>query len=84
MSWLIAPNALIVEHAAVPEVEGPPSVRKGRSGGAAPGTIATALVRLSAAYLEVVCKLTRPEHSCHGRTKLLRWSASVQMKDYGL
>ena len=58
MSWLIAPNALIVEHAAVPEVAGPPSVRKGRSGGAAPGAIATASVRLSA-YLGNVSKLTR-------------------------
>ena len=44
MSWLIAPNALIVEHAAVPEIEAAPDVRKGRSGGAAPGVIATVLV----------------------------------------
>jgi hypothetical protein len=42
LSWLILPNALIVEHAAVPEVKGPPDVRKGRNGGAAPGAIATA------------------------------------------
>ena len=41
MSWLIAPNGLIVEHAAVPEVSGPPPPRPGRSG-AAPGEIHTA------------------------------------------
>lgn len=46
MSWLVAPNALIVEHAEVPAVHGPPAVRQGRNGGAAPGTIATATVRV--------------------------------------
>ena len=44
---LIAPNAFIVEHATVPEVEGPPESRKGRNGGAAPGVIATAQVRIN-------------------------------------
>lgn len=39
---LIAPRTLIIEACAVPEVAGPPDVRSGRSGGAAPGKIATA------------------------------------------
>ena len=38
---LIAPRALIIEANAVPESQGPPAVRQGRSGGAAPGKIAT-------------------------------------------
>ena len=32
---LIAPRALIVEHSAVPKVDGPPAPREGRSGGCA-------------------------------------------------
>ena len=38
---LIAPRAIIVEAAAAPEVAGPPSVKQGRNGGAAPGRIIT-------------------------------------------
>jgi dienelactone hydrolase len=37
---LIAPRALIVEHSAVPNVEGPPAPREGRTG-AAPGRLQT-------------------------------------------
>lgn len=36
---LIAPRTLVVEACAVPEVAGPPAVKAGRSGGAAPGRI---------------------------------------------
>jgi len=36
---LIVPRAIIVEAAAAPEVAGPPAVKQGRSGGAAPGRI---------------------------------------------
>lgn len=39
---LIAPRQLIIEACAVPEVDGPPAVRPGRAGGAAPGVIRTA------------------------------------------
>jgi len=38
---LIAPRRLVIEACAVPEVDGPPAVRPGRSGGAAPGVIRT-------------------------------------------
>ena len=41
---LIAPRQLIVEACSVPEVDGPPAPRMGRSGGAAPGMIRTAKV----------------------------------------
>jgi cephalosporin-C deacetylase-like acetyl esterase len=38
---LIAPRGLVVEGAGCPESAGPPAVRQGRSGGAAPGRIVT-------------------------------------------
>ncbi len=38
---LIVPRALVIEAAAAPEISGPPAVKPGRSGGAAPGTIIT-------------------------------------------
>lgn len=38
---LIAPRQLIIEVSRVPEVAGPPAVRAGRAGGAAPGQIRT-------------------------------------------
>ena len=38
---LIAPRPLVIEAAAAPEVAGPPAVKAGRSGGAAPGKITT-------------------------------------------
>jgi cephalosporin-C deacetylase-like acetyl esterase len=41
IAGLIAPRPLIVEAAAAPEVAGPPAVKQGRSGGAAPGKITT-------------------------------------------
>ncbi|MDA1212277.1 MAG: hypothetical protein O2955_07165 [Planctomycetota bacterium] len=42
IAGLIAPRALSIEACAVPEHDGPPAVREGRSGGAAPGKIETA------------------------------------------
>src|SRR5262245_4475376 len=42
IAGLIAPRALVVEAAAAPEIAGPPAVKSGRSGGAAPGKITTA------------------------------------------
>ncbi|MGE3315933.1 MAG: alpha/beta hydrolase family protein [Planctomycetaceae bacterium] len=44
LASLIAPRPLVIEACAVPEVSGPPAVRSGRSGGAAPGRIVTAPV----------------------------------------
>jgi hypothetical protein len=41
IAGLIAPRALVIEDAAAPEVAGPPAVKQGRSGGAAPGKITT-------------------------------------------
>jgi cephalosporin-C deacetylase-like acetyl esterase len=41
IAGLIAPRALVVEAAAAPEISGPPAVKSGRSGGAAPGKITT-------------------------------------------
>jgi cephalosporin-C deacetylase-like acetyl esterase len=38
---LIAPRGLVIEAASAPESAGPPAVKPGRSGGAAPGVIAT-------------------------------------------
>jgi cephalosporin-C deacetylase-like acetyl esterase len=38
---LITPRALVIEAAAAPESAGPPNPKQGRSGGAAPGKIAT-------------------------------------------
>ena len=38
---LIAPRKLIIEATSAPEIDGPPSVRPGRAGGAAPGVIRT-------------------------------------------
>jgi len=38
---LIAPRGLVIEAAACPASAGPPAVKQGRSGGAAPGVIAT-------------------------------------------
>ena len=38
---LISPRSLVVEHSEIPEIKGPPTPRKGRSGGAAPGTLKT-------------------------------------------
>lgn len=64
MSWLIVPNALIVEHAAVPEVAGPPEARKGRNGGAAPGTIVTALVRSRQGLSSCETRNSRVQDTC--------------------
>jgi putative membrane-bound dehydrogenase-like protein len=47
LASLVAGRTLIIEASAVPKVEGPPAVRQGKSGGAAPG-------RLVAPRLEVV------------------------------
>ncbi len=41
IAGMIAPRALVVEACAIPEVKGPPPVRTGRHGGAAPGAIKT-------------------------------------------
>lgn len=49
---LIAPRPLIIEACAVPEVSGPPAVREGRSGGAAPGRIDTVPVESARAEFE--------------------------------
>ena len=38
---LVVPRSLVIEAAAAPEVSGPPAVKSGRSGGAAPGVITT-------------------------------------------
>ncbi len=38
---LIAPRKLIIEATSAPEIDGPPAVRPGRAGGAAPGVIRT-------------------------------------------
>ncbi|NQV23965.1 MAG: dienelactone hydrolase family protein [Rhodopirellula sp.] len=42
LAGLIAPRSLTIEACAVPESAGPPAVRSGRRGGAAPGRIETA------------------------------------------
>ena len=39
---MISPRSLIIEHAMIPEIKGPPVTPKGRRGGAAPGNLATA------------------------------------------
>ncbi|MSR58118.1 MAG: hypothetical protein EXS05_10630 [Planctomycetaceae bacterium] len=44
LASLVFPRVLIVETAAAPEVTGPPAVKTGRSGGAAPGRIITPTV----------------------------------------
>jgi dienelactone hydrolase len=41
IATLIAPRGLVVEHAEVPAVKGPPPVRAGRRGGAAAGSLVT-------------------------------------------
>lgn len=41
IAGMIAPRALVIEACAVPKVKGPPRVRTGRRGGAAPGAIKT-------------------------------------------
>jgi len=38
---LISPRGLVIEHSKTPTLNGPPTPRKGRSGGAAPGILAT-------------------------------------------
>jgi dienelactone hydrolase len=38
---LISPRSLVIEHSEIPEIKGPPTPRKGRSGGAAPGILKT-------------------------------------------
>ena len=38
---LISPRAIIIEHSEIPEIKGPPTPRKGRSAGAAPGILKT-------------------------------------------
>ncbi|MBC8325786.1 MAG: hypothetical protein H8E27_09205 [Verrucomicrobia subdivision 3 bacterium] len=38
---LISPRGLVIEHSTIPTLNGPPTPRPGRSGGAAPGIIAT-------------------------------------------
>ncbi len=43
LAGLIAPRTLTIEACAVPESAGPPAVKEGRSGGAAPGKIETAI-----------------------------------------
>ena len=45
LAGLIAPRHLVVEACAVPTVNGPPKVRKGRRGGAAPGKIVVASLK---------------------------------------
>ncbi len=39
LAGLIAPRTLVIEACRAPEIDGPPAVEKGRSGGAAPGEI---------------------------------------------
>tara|TARA_B100000676_G_scaffold113928_1_gene113563 strand:- start:1002 stop:2981 length:1980 start_codon:yes stop_codon:yes gene_type:complete len=41
LAALIAPRTLIVEHAAIPTISGPPATRPGRRSGAAPGALKT-------------------------------------------
>lgn len=41
LAALIAPRTLIVEHATIPTISGPPTTRSGRRSGAAPGTLKT-------------------------------------------
>ena len=38
---LISPRAIIIEHSEIPELKGPPTQRKGRGAGAAPGILKT-------------------------------------------
>ena len=38
---LISPRSLVIEHSKIPNLDGPPKARQGRSGGAAPGILAT-------------------------------------------
>ena len=38
---LISPRGIIIEHSEIPELKGPPAIRKGRRGGAAPGILKT-------------------------------------------
>lgn len=41
---LIAPRSLVIEACSVPDIAGPPAVRSGRAGGAAPGKVRTAAI----------------------------------------
>ena len=41
LAAFIAPRTLIVEHAAIPTISGPPATRPGRRSGAAPGALKT-------------------------------------------
>jgi len=38
---LISPRSLVIEHSKIPNLDGPPKARQGRSSGAAPGIVAT-------------------------------------------
>lgn len=44
LASLIAPRALVVEASHVPDVAGPPAVKEGRAGGAAPGRLTTPML----------------------------------------
>ena len=49
---LIAPRSLVIEACAAPEISGPPAVRPGRQGGAAPGRIRNAPAAAVAAEMK--------------------------------
>ncbi|MGY8651923.1 MAG: hypothetical protein ACKVKM_14115, partial [Verrucomicrobiia bacterium] len=54
---LISPRSLVIEHSKIPNLDGPPKARQGRSSGAAPGILATPRTAKVLAEYERVKKL---------------------------
>lgn len=57
---LIAPRKLIIEHCNFPEISGPPQPSQNRSGGAAPGIIATPSYDSVKSEFDRACELVKP------------------------
>ena len=61
LAALISPRLLVIEHAAIPTISGPPTARPGRRSGAAPGALKTPpLVSVSNEFQEVTKRTSLP------------------------
>lgn len=60
LATLISPSTLVIEHAAIPTIPGPPTARPGRRSGAAPGVLKTPPFASVSSEVQEVTKRTSP------------------------